>query len=236
VPEHPNKAGLRGIRARITDATRPLSAPDTLPQDVPRLVADIVGERRAPGGGTLLDEAILVVCGAHDGEEFRIFDQAGNSLGAITFRLGAKLESRWEIRDTEGRNLQLLQAVGGTIQTSSLAKWSYALSEPGSSIVTSIDKVQRRSATCAVAVGPRRVGTLRKPDDDRVTGYLVEDDGGRQLADVRVARTRSGIWGAPQVAIVVQIDDHATAQMRWVALATSVIVDNELLNHLGGGG
>jgi hypothetical protein len=123
-------------------------------------------------------------------------------------------------------------------------KWRYALNAPGSAVITTIDKIDRKD-TCAITVGPRRIGTLSKFDlrgnwgsggpDGRLGYSLVEEDTGRQLADIRVARSRGRILGLSQVDIIVQLDERATTQMRWVALAAGVIVDSQLLTVLDDG-
>lgn len=66
----------------------------------------------------------------------------------------------------------------------------------------------------------------------RSPALAIEDQNGRQVARVHIARTRS--WG-PLVDLIVEVEDGISQQLRHVALGASMIATLELIGSGEGG-
>jgi hypothetical protein len=195
-----------------------------------------------------MTEPIVVVHGKHAGY-FKLVDQDGSQLGsAVPVGRARASASRaiWthEFRDAHDRcvfNLHNVSRLRGLIT------WAYEVSAPGGSGMISVKRVRRLTETASMTEGPREIGMIRPPDSSRVALAFrwlgmwlgnesplgIEDDTGRQVARVHIARVRR--W-RELCDLVVEVEDGTSEQLRRVALAASLIAASEIINWGGGGG
>jgi hypothetical protein len=223
------------------------------PPDAPSAeeVADLLTgskvARRSGGGGTLITEPIVVVHGEHLGY-FKLFDQDGSQLGSAvpvgrTRASASRALRTHEFRDAHDRWVFNLQDVGPRLRSPGLTKWAYEISAPGGSGTIGVKRVRRLTETASITEGPRQIGMMRPPDPSPValafaaigmwwgvstrSPVVIEDDTGRQVARVHIARV-SKIRQLGD--LVVEVEDGTSEQLRRVALAASLIAYGSLIN------
>jgi hypothetical protein len=218
-------------------------------EEVAELLTGTKVARRSGGGGTLMTEPIVVVHGEHLGY-FKLFDQDGSQLGSAvpvgrTRASASRALRTHQFRDAHDRCVFNLQDVGPRLG-GWLTKWAYEISAPGGSGMISVKRVHRSTANASITEGPRQIGMMRPPDRSRVALAFrwigwggkesplgIEDDTGRQVARVHIARVRRTRRICD---LVVEVEDGTSEQLRRVALAASLIAESELINWGEGGG
>ena len=197
-------------------------------------------DQHVPGRGTLLTEPLIVAHGEHR-DDFDLFAADARPLGAAIHGN----ERDYELRDMSDHLVWRLQRRSRA--SGSGLKWRYELAWSDEPPIT-LKRSSRVTNTAEATQADRRIATIRPRVASsrwqalgvgigsrlpaRSPTVAVADDSNREQAWIYLARRQ---WFGP-VALVAEMDDTASAQLRRIALAAVLITVEELIGGWGGGG
>jgi hypothetical protein len=191
--------------------------------EVAKLLSTAKVDHRGGGGGTPMTEPVVVVHSKHR-RDFDLLDQDGGRLGSVV-RVGGlrsvEAARSYEVRDAHDRCVFHLNVAGPSSEVWGLTKWHYEVVSPGESGKITVQKASPEPTS--ISEGSHQIGVMR---DGPTHAFVIEDDTGREVARIHIARTR---FFSERVDLIAEIEDGTSEPLRKAALAATVIADRELI-------